>query len=336
MNGKAGLAVLTILAAMIRTTFAEDTQKRAEAMMQRARELSDIRSQNAPSFRLKATFSFIDEDLETVQGSFTEVWISNAQWRRETTTKDFQRIEIGGPNRLWRLDSGKKFPAYAARISSVLEIFPARLANFEFDSIKDRSADDPSTECAVTKAAAPQQQRSAFCFDKEKGMLVEKIFPEEVRSRVLDYACQYGAFRSFGHYSVPREMDCFLERHRKMEAQVTELSAADSPDPGAFVAPTGSLELGNCSVKSEPPRPVSTPDPGFPSHLRGRNSTVVVQLIVDVKGKAQDVQIARSGGESFDDEAVRAVRNWKFKPASCNGEAMAIQLTVEINFSLSR
>jgi len=64
---------------------ADEAQKSAEALLDRARRLSDIRSLNAPPFRLKLTFSFTGKHLDTVQGIYDEVWISNSRWRRETT-----------------------------------------------------------------------------------------------------------------------------------------------------------------------------------------------------------------------------------------------------------
>lgn len=84
---------------------AQDVQSRAEALMQHARQLSDIRSSGAPAFRLTATFSFVGDDLEAVQGTYTETWASDSQWRRETVVNNLRRIEVGAPSRLWLLDS---------------------------------------------------------------------------------------------------------------------------------------------------------------------------------------------------------------------------------------
>jgi TonB family protein len=332
MSARAALLMLACASWLRSVSLAEDMQKRVDAMMQRARELSDIRSQSAPAFRLKATFSFVGEDLATIQGSFTEIWVSNSQWRRETVANDFRRVEVGGPSRQWLLDDGKGFPVQATRVSGLIEIFPSRSTKFEFESITDRSAQDPSTECAITKAEGQRKQKSAFCFDKQSGALVEKISPEALRNRAADYACQYGAFRKFGDYLFPCEMACFLDRHRKLEAKIVELSAEPSPDAALFTPPAGAIEMGNCSMKPEPPHPVSTPDPRFPLGSRDRSSMVTLRLIVDAKGKPQDVRVTRSGSKPFDEEAVRTVRNWRFKPSTCNGEPMATQINVEISF----
>src|SRR5277367_4778453 len=89
--------VLRHTASLAQDPPAPDIQKRADALLEKARQLSNIRSPNAPAFRLKATFSFTGRDLETVEGTYTEVWISRSQWRREILVKDFHRIEVAGP-----------------------------------------------------------------------------------------------------------------------------------------------------------------------------------------------------------------------------------------------
>ena len=71
-----------------------EIQLRAEALMQKARKLSDIRAKNAPAFRLKATFSFVGKNLENEQGTYTEIWVSDSRWRREIVLGDLHRLEI--------------------------------------------------------------------------------------------------------------------------------------------------------------------------------------------------------------------------------------------------
>lgn len=93
---------------------AQDVQARAEAMLQRARQLSDIRSPSAPAFRLKATFSFVGDDLATVQGTYTEIRVSQSQWRREIVVGDLRQVDIGGVGKHWILHPDG-FPSHAQK-----------------------------------------------------------------------------------------------------------------------------------------------------------------------------------------------------------------------------
>lgn len=61
---------------------------------------------------------------------------------------------------------------------------------------------------------------------------------------------------------------------------------------------------------------------------------VTVSLVVDIKGKPQNVRVLRRGRKNYDDSALSAVRAWRFKPATCNGDPMPIQINVEVDFRL--
>jgi TonB family protein len=302
--------------------------------MDSARQLSDIRSRNAPAFRLKASFSFIGSDLETVKGTYTEVWISSSQWRRETVVNNLRRIDIGGPTRHWLLDSGNDFPEPAARVSDLMDLLPPSSANLEFESVVERAEHEPVAQCAITKRDSAHPAR-AFCFEKKSGILLERISREGRPRNVVDYACSYGGFEKFGNYWFPREMVCFEDRHRKVEAKVTALETEPSPDLALFAPPPEAIELGRCPVDPLPPRAVST-SIGFPFGIQHEIPRVMVWLVVDAKGKPQNAKVVRPGDKKLDETALRAVRDWKFRPATCNGEPMSMAINVEVSSSLLR
>src|SRR5271154_6053865 len=130
---------------------AQDVQSRAEAMIQHARDLSDIRSANAPAFRLSATFSFVGSGLETVEGTYSEVWISGEQWRSETVVNGLRRVEVAGPKSLWLLDTGDQIPDRASQVAGLLRVLPFNSATLKFESIKESIEPKLEAECAVTK-----------------------------------------------------------------------------------------------------------------------------------------------------------------------------------------
>jgi TonB family protein len=309
----------------------KDTQTRAQALLNKARQLSDIRAPDAPPFRLKATFSFTGPALEIVHGTYTEVWASNSQWRRETVVNHSSRVEIGGKNRIWQLDNSNDFPEPAARISSLLDLLPSSSAAAEFESISDDPDGDPPAQCALTKPDS-SHHKSVFCFDKKTGLLVGQAFPETRPRNVVQDSCDYVKFRKLGNDWFPVEMACFADRHHTLDVSVLELVIEPSPNPDLFTVPANAIELGNCSTKSGPPRATSSPYPQRPVGSRDEEAIVTLSLIVDAKGKPQNVKVVNSGGPRFDDAALTAVRSWRFKPSTCNGEPMPMQINMKIDF----
>lgn len=66
--------------------------------------------------------------------------------------------------------------------------------------------------------------------------------------------------------------------------------------------------------------------------------TVILRAILRADGSMDDIEVLRqlSGGKfGFEAEAIKAVKQWRFKPGSLNGKAVDIEVHLEINFKLN-
>ncbi len=62
---------------------------------------------------------------------------------------------------------------------------------------------------------------------------------------------------------------------------------------------------------------------------------VVVGLIVDAQGNPQSVRVVRPLGMGLDEEALKAVRKYKFKPALKDGQTpVPVSINIEVNFRI--
>jgi TonB family protein len=84
------------------------------------------------------------------------------------------------------------------------------------------------------------------------------------------------------------------------------------------------------------PKALYTPDPEYSEEARKAKyqGTVVLWLIVGPDGRPQNVKVARTLGMGLDQKAIEAVRQWRFEPAKLNGNPVAVQINVEVNFRL--
>jgi TonB family protein len=317
------------------TSNLQDVQTRAEALLSKARQVSDIRSQNAPGFHLKATFSFTGGGLETKSGTYDEIWISHSQWQRETIVGQVKGVEVGVGNRLWQLDSPTDLPDQAASISAILSLFPRATAGFKFDSVRDQPSQGIAAECALTKPAFRGAVFS-FCFDKNTGVLFQKEAPDPNAQAFRVLACEYGSFRRFGEHRFPWEAVCSIDGQNKIDVKVVDLELDPAADSSLFSAPAGALELANCSTKLIPPRATSFPGPVFAPGVSKGQAGVTIGVVVDTEGKPQKLKIIESGGKSADEAALKAVREWRFDPATCDGEAVPARAQVRVDFHLFR
>lgn len=84
------------------------------------------------------------------------------------------------------------------------------------------------------------------------------------------------------------------------------------------------------------PRAIFAPDPEYSEEARKAKyqGTVVLFVVVGADGRPRDIRIQRSLGLGLDEKAIEAVRTWKFEPAKKDGQAVAVQVNIEVNFRL--
>lgn len=61
---------------------------------------------------------------------------------------------------------------------------------------------------------------------------------------------------------------------------------------------------------------------------------VVLSVIVDTGGTVKNIKVIRSLGLGLDEKAVEAIKKWRFRPGMKNGKAVAVHVTIEVNFRL--
>lgn len=85
------------------------------------------------------------------------------------------------------------------------------------------------------------------------------------------------------------------------------------------------------------PRPLDTPAPRYPQEAlrRGISGTVRVRVVVAADGSVDRLELAQASGNRYlDRAALEAVRRWRFQPATRNGQPVAAEVTVPIDFNL--
>ncbi len=84
------------------------------------------------------------------------------------------------------------------------------------------------------------------------------------------------------------------------------------------------------------PRAIYSPDPDYSEEARKAKVQGVVTLwmIVGPDGNPRDIRVQRSLGMGLDEKAIAAVRTWRFEPARKDGQAVPVQINVEVMFRL--
>ncbi len=67
----------------------------------------------------------------------------------------------------------------------------------------------------------------------------------------------------------------------------------------------------------------------------GIQGIVLLSAVVDEGGKAQEIRVEHSIDPGLDQEAIKAVRRWRFKPGQQDGRPVRVAVHVEITFRLN-
>jgi periplasmic protein TonB len=76
------------------------------------------------------------------------------------------------------------------------------------------------------------------------------------------------------------------------------------------------------------------PDYTEAARLAKYQGTVVIATVIGRNGSAESMRVVRGLGLGLDEQALKAISQWKFQPGMKDGGAVAVQATIEVNFRL--
>ena len=84
------------------------------------------------------------------------------------------------------------------------------------------------------------------------------------------------------------------------------------------------------------PRATVRMPPNYPTALRqdGIEGVVMVEFVVDVKGRVVSAQVRESTHRAFEEPTLRAVLNWRFEPGLSQGRPVSFRMVIPVNFQL--
>lgn len=77
-------------------------------------------------------------------------------------------------------------------------------------------------------------------------------------------------------------------------------------------------------------------EPDYPEAARRARleGTVILSAIITASGAVQEIRVLRSLNPLLDEAAERAVRQWRYRPATLHGRSVPVYLTVTVDFHL--
>ena len=104
--------------------------------------------------------------------------------------------------------------------------------------------------------------------------------------------------------------------------------------PGVGDGPPGIFPAGRGGVTV--PQVIFNPEPSFSDEARKSKAQgiVLLLLVVGKDGHPYDIRMGQSLGMGLDEKAIEAVNRWRFRPGTLNGQPVATQIAVQVDFHL--
>jgi TonB family protein len=81
-----------------------------------------------------------------------------------------------------------------------------------------------------------------------------------------------------------------------------------------------------------PPRITRRVEPEHPAKGFKVTGAVLISVVITSKGEPDELRVIRSVDKDVDQNAMDAVKQWRFDPATKDGKPVAVRVSIEIRF----
>ena len=170
------------------------------------------------------------------------------------------------------------------------------------------------------------------CFDAASN---DVLVVESKEHADWQFRVQYSDYFDFGIHRYPHKLERLEGGSKVVSAKVVSLISAPF-DESLLTPPQGAIARRECAGMTGAV-PIKTPEPSYPKSASnsGLMGDVTVAITVLADGSVTDIRIIGRGTRSMDDAVLKAVEEWRFKPAMCGTEPVVTDTTVTLGFRMS-
>jgi TonB family protein len=298
-------------------------QAEAEALLAKARELSDIRCDGCPAFHLEGTLRVFDPTGSDIGGLYKLRWSSKSLWREEVVLPDYRETRVRSGKDIWVQRSSGIYSWQLSVLRSALD--PARRLLVPVEdvaSVVERDVPGLDDCCVVADLGKPY--RHELWFDLSRGLLVREH---------LDTLVHENSEYSSTPRSFPRRTHAEQDGRPLVDFRLERFASPVAFDGAVFELIRGEGVFRTCETPA-PPKAANVRQPGYPKGRRKERIEGIVLLFFTVTedGRVRYPQMIKALHPEFDSASLKAVTKWRFEPATCEGEPTQADIVGEIRF----
>jgi hypothetical protein len=172
---------------------------------------------------------------------------------------------------------------------------------------------------------------AAWCMEKGHDSDKKRLCVDAARKVVLTSGREeFSDFTQSGPAMVPQKIritDAFVAPMEIRDIKISPYAVEST----LFEIPAKTMELENCE-NGQWPKAVDTKlTPRSEYAMTATNARIGVYAFIDKQGQVAALKMLGWVGPAYDAEVMNAVRKWRFKPATCNGQPVNAVMTIELS-----
>ena len=282
-----------------------------------------------PSFEMDATVQ-IDNGGKPLQGSYRLLWNGPEQWREELRFPGFDEVSVGGKGEVYRSRTTNFLPLRIYQLHSALgygeeswtSLFQmAPLPTETIEKIRERKEHGLKIKCA--EILNDMKHRREVCVNEDEGIIAR-------RHPFVDSGLIHAGTKAF-----PQSLAYSEDKKSVAKVEISAITTPVQLAASVFEPPVGSAERAGCFDPIAPQR-IHSVAPYYPererqSHVQG---SVSVYAVIGKDGIPRGLRVISGVTPGLNDSALDAIRQWGYKPATCNGVPIEYETIFTVNYSL--
>jgi TonB family protein len=308
----------------------------AEMLFAQAARLHEVWTAGTLPMVMRADIQVFNGKGSVTPGQYMVHWVSATRWREDLRFSNYERVRVHGEKGYWQR-SGLSFqPLIVGQLDAAMD-FKTELkvrAKQSLGKAKGRTKDGIQQTCVDVKWKSGTDR--TLCFDEANGNLVSVEYPTGTnRNPPAISRVEYNAFRDVGEKRVPFEIRAFRERAVAFTVKVLEMTPSAEEGASLFAVPANSEFWAHCDDMQGAEWEVHV-QPVYPADARRNreSGTEIFYAVIEADGTVSQLTVIQQATPALEAAAADAIRQWRYKPASCGATPIRVETSIAVDFHL--
>jgi TonB family protein len=336
MNRSISIAVLGVLFGS--SLFASDKVDRQEVVRRMEQAVAKTDIFELSSFVMEATVE-IDDHGKPISGTYQLLWNGPDQWREAISLPGYYEVQTGGKGTIWLQRSSDFIPFPIYSLHRALGFGSSAAGSGLVSGAWSLVQLGITPKDTVTKKHERKEHGDKVtCFEiEDEQKLTSEICINDTTDTInRNSSLADRDFQPVGGKMFPRSLSALEKAKTVATVNVKSLITPGQFPPNAFSPPDGVSPRPGC-MNPTPPRLVKKQAPEYPEKARMQHiqGTTTVRVLIGTDGVPKIRNAMKGPTPDLEAASARAITQWRYDPALCNGQPVEVETLVQTDYTLS-